>query len=164
MKKKNLVIAFLLTLSLCFIFFACDGLPETEDPEEPAEPTYTPADTAAMNILRDKIGYKGDFFNPKADYDSYAVDSTTDPTYLVIVWKSGNKDKYDDYVKAWGNKVQQSVSVARPIVVGEGMSDLLILGTGLTTKIALVKEDCEESSDTKKQLKANDIVFIIYKD
>jgi len=164
MKKKGLIIASLLVLVMSFMFIGCpDG-----DPEDEPDPgvTYTPVSSAALTDLKDKIGYTGTLISPDCDFRDYKYSKDADGyENIVIAWKDGDATKLAAYQTAWGDKVKTNVSVARDFSSAGGFF-LTIKDKDdkafNTAKISLVESDGTEK-ETGHPVKANDILFIIYK-
>jgi len=152
MKKRNLLIVCLLVLSMSVIFMGCPK--EEEETFNPAVPSNV------MSILRDQIGYKGDFFEPAdTNYSTYWADKTSNATMLVISWGDADASKFTSYKAKWGSNV--AASQARTIVENDGAS--LSLGTGLTARISFTVAGGESGGEDNFPVAANSIFFMIYK-
>jgi len=83
----------LLILMLSIFTIGCGG-----EEDEETNPADVPSDV--MSILRDDVGYKGEFLTPDGStYDKYDYDEGY--KWLDIVWKDSTKDIFDSYKAAW---------------------------------------------------------------
>jgi len=153
MKRKSLIIASLLVLSLSFVLLGCPP-PDEEEEFNPAVPD------SVMKILKEDIGYTDTFYTPSdVNYDGYFFNNSN---FLAIWWKDGDQAKFDAYKTKWGDKVKtSSINLARTITMDDSAG--LTIGD---SKIAYTKEGGNQKfadDNIDYNVPANSIYFTIYK-
>jgi len=134
--------------------------------EEEYDPTVPP--TEVLNILKNNIGYTGEFPTPDGtNYGDYFYNGTN---YLSIWWTDADYDKFTNYKAEWAALGKTSaISLARAIPMDESVT--LNLGKGVGNKnlgtiiyFTVNGGINNDGVDTTKtyQVPENSICFLVY--
>jgi len=159
MKKRNLVIASLLILSLSFVFFGC-GPVEEEEPTPTVDPHQDALDLIAA------MGYTDTVKEPVGGtFDDYFVDNETTPSKVAIAWKGCDATKYTAYKTAWG--LSSSINDARFVYSSNAKAITSKLPDGFGGAIDFFEtaptNDQTADGNLNLDVVAGSIVLIIYK-
>jgi hypothetical protein len=128
MKKRNLLIAVLLVLSLSVVIMGCK------------EEEFNPAVPANVKTILQTMGYTGPLHEPAdTNYVGYYCDNESNPTELTIVWKDADSGKYNDYKAKWGSAAayiapsgQRAIAVSSSAVLTLAGLDTALIGFSST--------------------------------
>jgi len=165
MKKRNLVIAILLVLSLSFVFLGCpDG--DGDKTEEPTPEVKDPTVPQTILTALQSFGFSGTLPVPtEGNYKTSAQpilemeedgDEYTKGAFYVV-WDKCTADMMPGYKTLWGNRAQ--IQLARDVVADESFT-LKNIGTGISGTVYFTVLGGPQNG---VDIPANSIVFFAQK-